>query len=444
MNPEGFTPEMESIAAEEIDPRGGYTSEQREGQDARHEREGSLSGYIHEYWKGDAHAHSTESTRPEFGYVEGVYNFDEMAAYYEKLGLEFAAITEHSSLPTKPEIQSPDSTVSRSLLKEVEDITNYNRERGGDFALLSGVEANIMFDESGKAQLDLPREVTGELDLVIASRHGIAREKDLGAIEASLQAAIEHPDVDVIGHPDRYLMNKYDWDFLRKNDPEAQAFHQEVNAVQKEQRETADETEKAKIEEKLQAMYHTLRQGIGQDAVTPEELAADPRLTEWLKHSEELHAEYNEMWDRLLAKMAERGKAFEVNLTSQPDPGLVERAAKAGVKFFVNFDAHDFAKLNPKAAEAYATAKPSAERWAKGELSPEDAETLQQYKAERLASGPGVKPILRMARWLKRIESYGVTPDRVVNSSRDRLLGFLRDERGKHTANLEQLHGRSA
>ena len=164
----------------------------------------NISEYILKWWKGDAHTHSKESTREDYGYAEGIYDIKEILDYYKKIGLEFACFSEHASKPGAPSKQSAESPVSQSLLKEAGEITLINRERKGDVAGFSSVEANIIFDENGEPILDIPQEVLQKLDMVIASRHLISNEKEPWAIKKSLLAAVTNNSVDAIGHPDRY------------------------------------------------------------------------------------------------------------------------------------------------------------------------------------------------------------------------------------------------
>lgn len=330
------------------------------------ERKKTLSQYILKWWRGDAHTHSKESTREDYGYAEGVYGIKEILDYYKKIGLEFACFAEHASKPGAPSKQSAESPVCQSLLKEAREIAEINKERGGDIAGLSSVEANIMFDENGEPILDIPEEVLQKLDIVIASRHAIADEKEPRAIKKSLIAAINNKSIDVIGHPDRYA---------RKDGDQPQEY--------------------------------------------------------W--------DEYYGAWEEIAEEMARQGKAFEINLNNPPDEKLLEIAIEAGLKFFINFDAHDFGQYKKDEAEIIKKGEAAKNRWAKGEMAADDEEILDQYKDYRLSEGPGVRPILKLVRIIKKLEKAGVTPGKVINSSRDRLLEFLTEERGKSTENLEYL-----
>ena len=334
-------------------------------QERRRERPESLTNYIRKWWRGDTHTHSAASTREGWGYAEGFYTLPEIARYYHSLGLEFAAITEHASQPGNPSRQTPDSNICQSLLREAEEIARFNREDGSNAALLSGVEANIMFDENGRPTLDIPDDVLRKLDLAIASRHAITSEKEPRAIKESLLMAANHPEIAAIGHPDRY----------------------------------------------------TRRDG------------AQPK---------EYWDEYWGLWPEVLETMKRNNVAFEINFNSPPSRKLVEMAARAGVKFLLSFDAHDFGQFRKEQTPLVQKGEQAKRRWAKEQLSEEDETTLEEYKTDRLSHGPGLRAISPLVRQLKKLEGLGVTPDGIVNSSKENLLAFLK-ERGKHTQNLTQL-----
>jgi histidinol phosphatase-like PHP family hydrolase len=195
INPQEEAHKRRELAESEegLPPRESETGEQRE-----------LTQYIGKWWQGDAHSHSTKSTREETGQYEGLYHPQEIMEYYQRIGLRFVAFSEHSSNPRNPERLSPEDPISQSLVSGAEEIEGINREGNFDIIAFSSVEANIMFDDEGKAIVDVPDEILAKLDLVIASRHIIANEKEPSAIRESLLATIRNGYVDVIGHPDRY------------------------------------------------------------------------------------------------------------------------------------------------------------------------------------------------------------------------------------------------
>ena len=357
---------------------------------------------IRRYLTGLSHTHTDLSSREGLGYTESTYTLEEWMAYAEKLGLGFVCFNDHSTPSPRPQIQAHGSDLCRSLENQIAQIEGMNRSKNGEGCVaFSGVEANIVFDGDQPA-IDLPQATLGKLDLVIASRHMIDRERDLGSIRESLLFAIEHPDVDVIGHPDRNT-----WDKKRQGE-------------------------------------------------------------------ETYQREYYAMWQEVVTAMVRNGKAFEINLNAAPDPRIVRMAAEAGVSFSIGYDAHEFTQYRRDEFEVQAWEKAlqseesqeevvrrhyqesleealehvrirdvgegARNRWGKEEdVSDEDLRQLQQYKEMRLTDGPGVVTFLRLARWVKRLEDWGVGPERVVNSSRQRLIGFLKNERDKRTPNLEYL-----
>jgi DNA polymerase (family X) len=132
--------------------------------------------------RGDLHSHTTLS--------DGRQDVEAMVAGAQKLGYEYLAITDHSASHGFGNHVEPDA-----LRAQVERVRSLNEELDG-FDVLIGTETNVLTDGS----LDYDDELLAELDWVIASVHtsfGMS-EKDM---TARMVAAIEHPLVDVIGHP---------------------------------------------------------------------------------------------------------------------------------------------------------------------------------------------------------------------------------------------------
>jgi DNA polymerase (family 10) len=69
--------------------------------------------------------------------------------------------------------------------------------------VLHGVEANVGSD----GDVDVPDDLVGELDVVVASPHA-ALSQDSGAATERLVSAVEHEHVDVLGHPSGRLLNE--------------------------------------------------------------------------------------------------------------------------------------------------------------------------------------------------------------------------------------------
>jgi DNA polymerase (family X) len=132
--------------------------------------------------RGDLHSHTTAS--------DGLQDVEEMVAGARELGYEYLAITDHSASHGFGNHVEPDA-----LRAQIERVHALNDELDG-FDVLIGTETNVLTDGS----LDYDDELLAQLDWVIASVHTsfAMSEKDM---TARMIAAIEHPLVDVIGHP---------------------------------------------------------------------------------------------------------------------------------------------------------------------------------------------------------------------------------------------------
>ena len=113
-----------------------------------------------------------------------------MAEAARAKGYEYLAITDHSATHGFGDHVEPDA-----LREQIERVRALNAELDG-FELLIGTETNVLPDGS----VDYDEELLAELDWVVASVH-----TSFGMSEADMTArmiaAMEHPYVDVIGHP---------------------------------------------------------------------------------------------------------------------------------------------------------------------------------------------------------------------------------------------------
>lgn len=136
--------------------------------------------------RGDLHMHSTET--------DGKDDVLAMAEAAREEGLEYIAITDHSK-----------SLTMANGLDERRAMQHAARVRALDGAagvrLLAGIECDIKADGS----LDLDDECLASLDFVVASVHS-AFTQDRRQMTERLLRAIDHPQVDVLGHPTGRLL----------------------------------------------------------------------------------------------------------------------------------------------------------------------------------------------------------------------------------------------
>jgi DNA polymerase (family X) len=130
--------------------------------------------------RGDLHMHTTLS--------DGHAGVEEMAEAARELGREYIAITDHSATHGFGNDVQP-----KELLARVEEIRALP-DLG--IQVLAGTETNVLPDGS----LDYADDVLEQLDWVVASLHTSFRQSEKEQTKRML-AAMEHPLVDVIGHP---------------------------------------------------------------------------------------------------------------------------------------------------------------------------------------------------------------------------------------------------
>ncbi|HET7323376.1 MAG TPA: PHP domain-containing protein, partial [Halococcus sp.] len=163
--------------------------------------------------RGDLHTHSDWS--------DGGNTVEEMVAGAVEFGHDYLAITDHAS---GPGIVSATGLSDDELREQREAIEGAAAE--ADIEVLAGVEANI--DSEGG--ISVGEDVLAELDIVVASPHSALD----GDGTDRIIHAIEHPHVDVIGHPTgRYLNQRAGLDLDFETVGKAAAEHGvalEVNA----------------------------------------------------------------------------------------------------------------------------------------------------------------------------------------------------------------------
>jgi DNA polymerase (family 10) len=138
--------------------------------------------------RGDLHTHTDWS--------DGDYTIAEMVEAAAERGYDYHAVTDHAS---GPGIVGGVGLDADELAEQAEAVAAVREEASID--VLHGVEANV--DADGGLSTDA--DVLADLDIVIASPHS-GLGSDEGATER-LVRAIEHPAVDVLGHPTGRIIN---------------------------------------------------------------------------------------------------------------------------------------------------------------------------------------------------------------------------------------------
>ena len=132
--------------------------------------------------RGDLHMHTTET--------DGKDDIRTMALAARDAGLEYIAITDHSQA-----LSMANGLDEHRALAHAERIRAVDRE-GLGIRLLAGIECDIRSDGS----LDLADDCLAALDLVIVSVHS-GFNQDRQQMTDRIVRAIEHPHVDIVGHP---------------------------------------------------------------------------------------------------------------------------------------------------------------------------------------------------------------------------------------------------
>lgn len=141
--------------------------------------------------QGDLHMHTA--------WGDGLHSIQAMADAARARGYEYIAISDHSPL-----IAEANGLDQVRLAAQAEKIERLNR-RYSDFTILRGLEVDIR----ANGELDMPDEALRRLDLVMASIH-IPYGQDTETVTKRLIAAMEHPLVDIIGHPTGKLLKDPD------------------------------------------------------------------------------------------------------------------------------------------------------------------------------------------------------------------------------------------
>ncbi|MEA2481263.1 MAG: polymerase, partial [Thermoleophilaceae bacterium] len=139
--------------------------------------------------RGELHCHTTAS--------DGRASIEGMAVAARERGYEYIAITDHSATHGFGNDVSPDQ-----LREQIERVRAADEKVEG-IRILAGSEVNVLPDGS----LDYDDELLEQLDWIVASLHTAFRTPEREQTERMIRA-MEHPLVDVMGHPTGRLIQR--------------------------------------------------------------------------------------------------------------------------------------------------------------------------------------------------------------------------------------------
>ena len=141
--------------------------------------------------RGIVHAHSTWS--------DGKASIEEMARACLDRGYRYMGLTDHSRTAAYAGGLTEERV--RQQWDEIERVNDLLAEEGRDFAVLKGMESDILNDGS----LDYPDALLEGFDFVIASIHN-GLDQPASKIMARYEKAARHPAATMIGHPTARLL----------------------------------------------------------------------------------------------------------------------------------------------------------------------------------------------------------------------------------------------
>lgn len=139
--------------------------------------------------KGDLHIHSNWS--------DGNDSLEDIAKAAKEKGYQYLAITDHSA-----GLGIARGLNEERLHQQIQEIKSLNQKLSG-IHIFSGLEVDIR--TNGK--LDMPDELLGELDIVLASIHSGMNQSEEQMTERIIRA-IENPLVDILAHPTGRLLGE--------------------------------------------------------------------------------------------------------------------------------------------------------------------------------------------------------------------------------------------
>jgi DNA polymerase (family 10) len=139
--------------------------------------------------RGDLHSHTVAS--------DGRATITEMAEAARDRGYEYFAVTDHSATHGFGNHVTPDE-----LKRQIERVAEVN-ERIEGITVLAGTETNVLPDGS----VDYDDELLAQLDWVVASVHTSFNMREENMTKRVV-TALEHPLIDVLGHPTGRLIGR--------------------------------------------------------------------------------------------------------------------------------------------------------------------------------------------------------------------------------------------
>ncbi|WP_050032947.1 DNA polymerase/3'-5' exonuclease PolX [Halorubrum halophilum] len=141
--------------------------------------------------RGDIHTHTDWS--------DGGFSIAEMIEAAAERGYDAHAVTDHAA---GPGIFGNTGLDEAEIAAQADAVAEAAEEASADIEVFHGIEANI--DAEGAITTD--DETLADLDIVVASPHS-ALGQDSDAATDRLIRAVEHPHVDILGHPTGRIIN---------------------------------------------------------------------------------------------------------------------------------------------------------------------------------------------------------------------------------------------
>jgi len=140
--------------------------------------------------RGDLHTHTDWS--------DGGHSVAAMVEAAAERGYDYHCVTDHATGPGMVGGVGLSDDELREQIAAVADVA-----ADAPIAVFAGVEANV----DAEGGISVGDDVLADLDVVVASPHSALDQSEAAATER-LVAAVEHPEVDVLGHPSGRMINR--------------------------------------------------------------------------------------------------------------------------------------------------------------------------------------------------------------------------------------------